>query len=158
MAAEPDSVAPGTGLGVTPAAPAGPKARFQLYVSSSRCFWRLLGRNNRAYARSPLVTVTVEESRELAGLAARAALLGTVELTSANGREWTWVLSHDGLAVARSDGSYGRRIECLASIERFRAVAPTATTTYVRLVPRDLGRPVVPGSAPMTGVVRPRPR
>lgn len=135
--------------------PVAPKARFQVYVSSSRCFWRLLGRNNRAYARSPQVTVTVEESRELAALAARGALLGTVDLASTNGREWSWVLTYEGLAVARSDGTYGRRVECLASVERFRAVAPTATTTYVRLIPRDLGRPA-PG--PVAGIVRPRPR
>ncbi len=129
--------------GATPPDAVAPRARFQVYVSSSSCFWRLLGRNNRAYARSPQPTVGVDESRELAALAARGALLGTVELTSTNGRDWAWVLTYDGLAVARSDGTYGRRVECLAGLERFRAVAPTATTTFVRYIPRDLARPPV---------------
>lgn len=121
-----------------------PRARFQVYVSPSRCFWRLLGRNNRAYARSADSSGSAEEMRDLALLAARSAAGGNVDLMSARGREWEWVLTVDGVTVARSNGAYGRRVECLASVERFRIVAQEAPVTFVRFTNRAAARPATP--------------
>ncbi len=121
-----------------------PRARFQVYVSPSRCFWRLLGRNNRAYARSADSSGSAEEMRDLALLAARSAAEGNVDLMSARGREWEWALTVDGVTVARSNGAYGRRVECLASVERFRLVAPGAPVTFVRFTNRDAARHTTP--------------
>ncbi len=116
----------------------GARARFQLYVADDVPLWRLLGGNNRAYGRSVRPMLSVTEARRSCLLAATAAVRGTVELSSASGRAWTWVLMLEDEPVARSDSPYGRRIECRASAARFQAAAPVAMLTIVRYVPREL--------------------
>ncbi len=136
-------------------APTVSRARFQVYVSPTRCFWRLIGRNNRAYARSADLSgafASAEEVRDLALLAARAAADGNVDLVSTRGREWEWSLTVDGVTLARSNGTYGRRVECLASVDRFRLVAPRAPVTFVRFINREAVR-----IAPSASVARFRP-
>lgn len=123
-----DLRASGRALGTT-----GTPARFQLYVGAEGYLWRLLGRNNRACGRSMSTVSTLDEVKAGARLAARAAALGAVDLTSSVGREWSWVLLLDGQPVARSDASYGRRVECVAGVARFRVVAPTAALSDLRM-------------------------
>ncbi|MEP6798788.1 MAG: hypothetical protein ABI890_11600 [Lapillicoccus sp.] len=115
------------------------RVRFQVYAGAPTSFWRLLGGNNRAYGRSFGVLTSVAQAQQSCLLAVAAAASGTVELTSAGGRAWTWLLMLDGEPVARSDSPYGRRIECRASAARFREVAPVATVTVVRFIPHVEG-------------------
>ncbi len=105
------------------------RARFQLYNGGDTTFWRLLGGNNWCFGRSATVFASLALAEDAARLVSSVALEGTYDISSDGGRAWSWLLQSAGVQVARSESLYGRRVECMASIKRFRTVVPDASVT-----------------------------
>ncbi len=101
-------------------------ARYQCFSLAGGWSWRLLGANNRVLARSPLPFAdAVAAGRD--ALAVGALAPGEqIDLVSAAGSAWRWVLSVDGEVRAHSAVAYARRLECVRAVARFRECAPVA--------------------------------
>jgi hypothetical protein len=103
------------------------ESRFQCYHRDGLVWWRLLGRNNRSIGRSTQGFATLDVAlADAQALAARVA--GTaVEFGSDLGTAWRWVLVLDGVPRATSATSYGRRLECVRAVARFKQTVTVAS-------------------------------
>lgn len=89
--------------------------------------WRLLSRNHRDLARSPLVHPTVEECLATVPLLREHAAEGSTVLTKhpTTGR-WTWRLETADGVLAVSSRGYMRRRECHDCVAQVVELAPAA--------------------------------
>lgn len=108
--------------------------RYQCYSRDGTVWWRLLGSNNRAVARSAQGFADLAAALADVDLFPGRIRAGEVELVNEAGRQWQWVLRCDGLPVAVSPVSYGRRLECVRAVARLERVAGTATVAESPLI------------------------
>ena len=110
--------------------------RYQCYSREGSVWWRLLGSNNRAVARSAVGFPDLAAALADVERFPERIRVGEVELVNEQGRQWQWVLRVDDEAVAVSPVSYGRRLECVRAVARLEAVAGSATVAQAPLVRR----------------------
>lgn len=117
--------------------------RFQVFVRAERdavepLRWRLLSENGRQLAFSARSFAVLEDAIADAGVAKSSAAAAVVLLTPPTRAGWGWVLEHagdpQGTVVAVSARRFARRVECLESVARFRALAPVAAVGSVAVV------------------------
>jgi hypothetical protein len=94
--------------------------RFQCYRRDGQVWWRLLGRNNRSIGRSIQGFADLESALADAVAVADRAVDAAVEFVSDLGTAWRWVLVVDGDPRATSAAGYGRRLECVRAVARFK--------------------------------------
>jgi len=126
-----------------------PQARFLCYYARDGVFWRLIGRNHRPLGRSARCFPDLPEALSAIALVVTHALTATYELTSQSGRSWSWSMQVDDIEWARSEAGYGRRIECLAGVSRFEAMAPCAALCASLLPVRATGPTRFGGPSPV---------
>lgn len=117
--------------------------RFQVFVHAQHdaalpLRWRLLSENGRQLAFSARSFARLDEAITDAEFAGSCAATAVVALTPPISAGWGWVLVQPGdplaAAVAVSARRFARRVECLESAARVRALAPVATVGSVAVV------------------------
>lgn len=114
--------------------------RFQSLCLDGRWTWRLLGSNHRELARGWRTFATREEAVADALAVGRVARTSQMEVSIAADTSWRWVLFADGEPRAASSVHYGRRLECLRAVARFRDCAPVATVAPTPVIRRRQSR------------------